>query len=193
MDSLPLERALTALGELLAADGEEVRLVAVGGAALRLQGLVDRTTQDVDVIGRVRAEDDDITHPEPLPEAVVRAARAVARDLGLPEDWLNTEIAAQWRTGLPPGLADDLTWRRFGGPSGGLVLGLVGRRTLVALKLFAAVDRGPRSVHFQDLRAVAPTGEELDAAAAWVRTQDESPVFADMVGQVVERALASDE
>ena len=193
MNDLPLQSALTALGDLLAADGEEVRLVAVGGAALHLQGLVDRTTQDVDVIGRVREEGDDMTHPEPLPEPVVRAARAVARDLGLPEDWLNTEIAAQWRTGLPPGLADDLTWRRFGGPPGGLVLGLVGRRTLVALKLFAAVDRGPRSVHFQDLRALAPTREELDAAAAWVRTQDESPVFADMVGQVVERALASDE
>ena len=193
MNGLPLQSALTALGDLLAADGEEVRLVAVGGAALHLQGLVDRTTQDVDVIGRVREEGDDVTHPEPLPEPVVRAAQAVARDLDLPEDWLNTEIAAQWRTGLPPGLADDLTWRRFGGPPGGLVLGLVGRRTLVALKLFAAVDRGPRSVHFQDLRALAPTRAELDAASAWVRTQDESPVYTDMVGQVVERALASDE
>jgi hypothetical protein len=193
MSDLPLQAALSALGDLLAADGEEVRLVAVGGAALQLQGLVDRTTQDVDVIGRVRAEGDDVAHPEPLPEAVVRAAQAVARDLDLPTDWLNTEIAAQWRTGLPPGLSDDLTWRQFGGPLGGLVLGLVGRRTLVALKLFAAVDRGPRSVHFQDLRALAPTRAELDAAAAWVRTQDESPVFADMVGQVVDRALASDE
>ena len=193
MMNLPLEQALTALGELLAADGEEVHLVAVGGAALRLQGLVDRTTQDVDVIGRVSDGDDDVVHPEPLPDAVVRAARAVARDLDLPEDWLNTEIAAQWRMGLPPGLANDLTWRRFGGPSGGLVLGLVGRRTLITLKLFAAVDRGPRSVHFQDLRALAPTREELEAASAWVRTQDESPVFADMVGQVVERVLAFDE
>ena len=126
-----------------------------------------------------------------MPETVVRAARAVARDRDLPADWLNTEIAAQWRTGLPPDLADDLTWRRFGGPPGGLVLGLVGRRTLITLKLFAAVDRGPRSVHFQDLRALAPTRAELDVAAAQVRTQDESLVFADMVGQVIERALTS--
>ena len=205
-DAIPLERALTALGELLAADGESARLVAVGGAALRLLGLVDRTTTDVDVIARVTTTDVDVIarvpssargreveHPEPLPAPVVRAAAAVARDLGLPSDWLNTEIAAQWRTGLPPGLGDDLTWLRFGGPPGGLELGLVGRQTLVALKLFAAVDRGPKSVHFQDLRALAPTRSELDVAAAWVRTQDESPVFGDMVDQVVERTLNRDD
>ena len=192
--AIPLERALTALGELLAADGEAARLVAVGGAALRLLGLVDRTTTDVDVIARVpTASGRGVEHPEPLPEPVVRAAAAVARDLGLPSDWLNTEIAAQWRTGLPPGLGDDLTWLRFGGPPGGLELGLVGRRTLVALKLFAAVDRGPRSVHFQDLRALAPTRSELADAAAWVRTQDESPVFGDMVDQVVDRTLERDD
>lgn len=195
LGAIPLERALTALGELLAADGEDARLVAVGGAALRLLGLVDRTTTDVDVIARVpvAASGRNVQHPEPLPVPVVRAAAAVARDLGLPSDWLNTEIAAQWRMGLPPGLGDDLTWLRFGGPPGGLELGLVGRQTLVTLKLFASVDRGPQSVHFQDLRALAPTRAELDAAAAWVRTQDESPVFGDMVDQVVDRTLESDD
>ncbi len=44
MDTFPLHDALTALGDLLAADGETVRLVAVGGAALRRQGHVERTT-----------------------------------------------------------------------------------------------------------------------------------------------------
>ena len=174
-NDLPLERALVALGDLLAADGQGARLIAVGGAALRL-----------DQAGEME-------HPEPLSPAVVRAAAAVARDLGLPPDWLNTEIAAQWRTGLPPGLGEDLAWLRFGGPPGGLDRGLLSRQTLVALKLFAAVDWGPASVHFQDLRALAPTRVELDAAAAWVRTQDASPIFADMVGQVVDWALASDE
>lgn len=191
-NALPLEQALTALGELLAADGESVRLVAVGGAALRLQGFVERTTTDVDVIGRVLEDGHDVMHPEPLPAVVVRAAATVARDLGLPPDWLNTEIAAQWRTGLPPGLSDDLTWRRFGSLPGGLVLGLVGRQTLLALKLFASVDRGPRSVHFQDLQALAPTRAELEAAAVWVRTQDASPVFGEMVDQVIAHALDAD-
>ena len=34
-DALPLEQALTALGELLAADGVDVRLIDVGGAVGR--------------------------------------------------------------------------------------------------------------------------------------------------------------
>ena len=67
--------------------------------------------------------------------------------------------------GLPPWISDDLTWRRFGA----LLIGLAGRQTLIALKLFAAVDQGPRSVHYQDLVVLAPTDEELDIAASWVR------------------------
>ncbi len=188
-DDIPIERALMALGELLAAEGDEVHLIAVGGAALRLLGLIDRTTSDVDVIARLPDASGPVSPPDPLPPAVVRAAAAVARDLGLPADWLNTEIAAQWRTGLPPALGDDLSWRRFGGPPGGLHLGLVGRRTLIALKLFAAADRGPRSVHFQDLRALRPTRLELETAAEWVRTQDANPAFADLVDQVVDHTL----
>lgn len=187
LDASTLDSILHALGDLLVVEGETVRLIVVGGAALSLLGLVERTTDDVDVIARAEGEAPFTTPrpPEPLPRALTRAAATVARDFGLPPDWLNTEIAAQWRTGLPPGLTDDLTWRRYGG----LHLGLVSRRTLVTLKLFAAVDRGPRSVHFQDLLALRPTEEELEAAAAWVRTQDANPDFASLVDQVVERAL----
>ena len=39
------------------------------------------------------------------------------------------------------------------------------RSALLALKLFAAVDRGPRSVHMQDLLALRPTSLELKDAA----------------------------
>lgn len=187
LNTSTLDTVLHALGDLLAAEGETVRLIVVGGAALSLLGLVDRTTADVDVIAQANVEAPPTTPlpPEPLPEALTRAAATVARDFGLPPNWLNTEIAAQWRTGLPPGLTDDLTWRRYGG----LHLGLVSRRTLLMLKLFAAVDRGPRSVHFQDLLALRPSAEELEAAAVWVRTQDANPDFAALVGQVAERAL----
>ncbi len=169
LDVTALDTVLAALGDLLSAEGEAIRLIVVGGAALGLLGLVGRTTTDVDVIARVEGGEPPVPlPPEPLPEVLTRAAATVARDFGLRADWLNTEIAAQWRAGLPPGLTDEITWRRYGG----LHLGLVGRRTLVALKLFAAVDRGPRSVHFQDLRALRPSAEELEVAAAWVRTQD---------------------
>jgi hypothetical protein len=64
-------------------------------------------------------------------------------------------------------------------------VGLVGRRTLIALKLFAAVDQGPRSVHYQDLVTLSPTPAELEAAAEWVTTQDASEAFAVMLQEVI--------
>ena len=52
-----------------AADRDEVHLVAVGGAALRLLGLIDRTTSDVDVIARLPDASASVSPPtrSPLP------------------------------------------------------------------------------------------------------------------------------
>jgi len=41
--------------EALAAEGETVRIVVVGGTALILRGLVSRLTEDVDIIAVVRS------------------------------------------------------------------------------------------------------------------------------------------
>jgi hypothetical protein len=87
----------------------------------------------------------------------------------------------QWSQGLPPWLAHDITWRRYEG----LHVGLVGRRTLLALKLFAAVGQSVRSVHAQDLLALNPSDAELDEASAWVVTQDASDSFPRLVAEVV--------
>lgn len=188
-----MEEALQAVGDLLAAEQTAEAVVVVGGASLSLLCLVPRATRDVDVIARAVPPEPDmvmeraaLVPPDPLPEPLLRAIRTVARDFRLPSDWMNTEVALQWRTGLPPGLEENLSWRRYGN----LHVGLVGRQTLLALKLFAAVDGAPGSVHFQDLVALRPTPEELHAAAGWVRTQDVSPVFARMVQEVMDRTLA---
>ena len=162
----------------------------VGGATLNLLGLIERTTQDVDVIalaadpiGVVPAL---LAPPDPLPDALQRAILRVSRDFGLAPDLINTAIARQWSQGLPPWLSHDITWRRYGG----LHLGLVGRRTLLALKLFAAVDQSVRSVHAQDLLALAPSDAELEEAAAWVVTQDASDSFPRLIAEVVEHVRA---
>jgi hypothetical protein len=181
-----LEPALAAVGELLAADDTEVALVVVGGATLNLLGLIDRTTQDVDVIALasdpVGAVPALLAPPDPLPDALQRAILRVARDFGLAPDWINTAIARQWSQGLPPWLPHDITWRRYGG----LHVGLVGRRTLLALKLFATVDQSVRSVHAQDLMALEPSDAELEEAADWVVTQDASESFPRLIEDVVE-------
>jgi hypothetical protein len=181
-----LEPALSAVGELLAFENTEVALVVVGGATLNMLGLIDRTTQDVDVIalasGPVGIVPALLAPPDPLPEPLQRAILRVSRDFGLAPDWINTAIARQWSQGLPPWLAHDISWRRYGG----LHVGLVGRRTLLALKLFAAVDQSVRSVHAQDLLALNPSDAELDEAATWVVTQDAADSFPQLVGEVVE-------
>jgi len=170
-----LETALRATGELLLAEGSSVAIVVVGGAALALRGFVSRGTFDIDVIARAEETEDGLAlvEAEPLPAALRDAVATVARDLDLPADWMNGVVGRQWPQGLPPGMIDEIAWRTFGG----LRVGLAGRRALIALKLFAAADRGPASVHVQDLLALAPDDAELDEAAAWVRGQDAAPEF----------------
>lgn len=180
--ALPIERALSAVGDLLAADRQEVRVVVVGGAALNLLGIIERSTRDVDVIalGVATGGAVHLVRPESLPVTLQRAVATVARDLDLPANWMNTVVANQWRTGLPTGFAEGVAWRRFGG----LWVGLPGRFGLICLKLYAAADqRGPDSRHFQDLLALRPNSEELAAAAEWIATQDAT------IGEVVAKVI----
>lgn len=181
-----LTRLFHALGDLLQAEEARVGIVLVGGAALMLQGFVARTTTDVDVIAAARApgrRGTGVRPPDRLPATFTRAVRRVARDFALGEDWINTVVAAQWKTGLPRGFAGRITWRRYGG----LWVGLAGRRDLIYLKLYAAADDiGPGSRHYRDLLALAPTPEELGSAARWTRRQDPSPGFATSLAKVLE-------
>jgi hypothetical protein len=145
--------------------------------------LVDRATDDVDVIARAEGSGEEamLIPPDPMPEALEEAVGRVARDFGLPSGWLNTAVANQWETSLPPSLDEDLTWHRFGG----LRVGVAGRRPLIALKLLAAVDQGGKqSVHYQDVR-LDPTDKELEEAREWAKSKDPSPVVANHIDQVI--------
>lgn len=178
--------ALHAVGELLAAEGVEIAVVVLGGAALNLLGIVERTTRDVDIVAMASGGPGSPLGPaDPLPEPLERAIVRVARDLGLPQDWMNARVGLQWRAGLPPGLDQRIHWR----PYDGLTVGLVDRYDLIFFKLFAAADsEGPESIHYRDLLALEPTEEELDAAADWGREQDTSPEFLAILEQVVGQA-----
>src|SRR3989337_2060795 len=112
-----IESALTAVGERLAHAHESCAIVA-------------RPTIDGDVLAR--ADDTGaIEPPDPLPDALRRAIAAVARDRGLLENWMNTTVADQWRSGLPPGRAERIEWRRYGA----LRVGIVGGGGVVCVKL----------------------------------------------------------
>jgi hypothetical protein len=182
------EPALTLLGRLLEGSGHRYSVVVVGGAALLLRGLITRATVDVDVIAMPAADGDTNLRPpdEPLPEPLQRAVAVVAAELELRRDWLNTEVKAQWRTGLPEGMHERLEWREYGG----LRVGIAGREDLIGMKLYAAADGTSTGKHFQDLLAIAPTDSELDHAEPWVRTQDASEIFAATVTEVIHSVRA---
>lgn len=103
----------------------------------------------------------------PLRDAVVD----VGRTFGLADDWLNTGPDSLLDLGLPGGFDERLERRDYGG----LVAWLAGRFDMVCFKLYAAVDQGLRSRHFQDLRDLGPTRDDLLAAARWARSHDPSP------------------
>ena len=180
--SSDVEEVLQRLGELLQFRRHSFAVAIIGGAALNLLGVVSRTTNDVDVLAVANPADlandlrGQLTEaPNPLPIELLRAASDVARDLNLNEGWLNNGPTRQMRSGLPPGMESRLVWREFGS----LWVGVPAREDLIALKLFAAVDRsGPGGVDSNDLLALAPTAAELQWAVAWVATQDASLSFA---------------
>jgi hypothetical protein len=114
-----IEEALTRVADLVAFAREHYAVVIVGGAALNLLGIVERTTTDVDILAFATLSSDrsDVRlyePPEPMPDALRRAIATVARDMSLDAHWLNTGPALQWRQGLPPGLVDRIHWRHYG-------------------------------------------------------------------------------
>lgn len=92
-------------------------------------------------------------------------------------DWLNNGPSSGdgglFRLGLPGGLAERLTWKGYGDH---LAVGFISRFDQIHFKLYAAVDQSG-GYHATDLHALAPTDEELLAAAAWSRSHDPSPGY----------------
>ena len=94
LDRGTLEQAFRATARHFEGDAE-VELLVVGGAALAMTGGLPsgRTTLDCDVMD---------CDPEAAEKALVTAAEAAGRELGLPHDWLNAHV--QWhRDSLPDG------------------------------------------------------------------------------------------
>lgn len=178
-----LETALVALGELLAARGLHYEVVLVGGGNLILREFIPRpTTKDLDILGA--RTPDGVAQIRPVPEPLRDAVIDVGRAFGLADDWLNTGPDSLLDLGLPDGFVERLERRDYGG----LVAWLAGRFDMVCFKLYAAVDQGHRSRHFQDLRDLEPGHDDLLAAARWAMSHDPSPGFRSLLVETL-RAL----
>lgn len=157
------DEILSALGALLV-NRPALFLVVIGGSAIAANGLIARTTRDVDVIGQaLRTAGGLVFSPlHEWPDWLTEAAAIVRRDFGLSSDWLNTE-AADVTTSLPAGFMGRLLIKPYGQS---LTVGFASRFDLIHLKLLASMQGEER--HFQDLERFRPTAVEIREAAAWL-------------------------
>jgi len=65
-----------------------------------------------------------------------------------------------------------------------LTVHFIDRIDHIFFKLYASVDRG--GYHIEDLRALAPTSEDIETAAQWSMTHDVSEGFKKVLKQLLE-------
>ncbi len=174
MDAPATHQALALLGDLMRIRRlDPAWLVVCGGSALQATGIISRSTRDVDVLAK-RELEGGVRSAYPLPDNLKEAARDVARQLGLPEDWLNanTSLFFPDLATLPSSFWGDLNDQEFGDH---LRVSFVGRTGQILLKLYAASSRNELR-DWEDLSALAPTEREAADAALWIRTHLEGTV-----------------
>jgi hypothetical protein len=141
-------RALERLSEELERRSTRAELFMVGGGAMALAYARRRTTRDLDAIF--------------VPKAIVyEAARRVAEDLSLPEDWLNDAVKS-----FAPG---DDPERKVVFRTAWLTVSVASPRYLLAMKLLAArVDQDTDDiVHLYRLCGFTTAGEGMDLVEAF--------------------------
>lgn len=168
-DRQTLEEALRALGDLLADRDESYEVVAIGGGALSLLGLVDRSTEDIDLVGLLA--EGSLVSPQPVPAPLAMGIADVAALHQLTPTWMNNGPWGLLVHGLPHGFLERCVRRKFGG----LTVLLASRFDLIHFKLLATSS--PADKHYHDLRRLSPTRDELLAAVRWARSQATGEVF----------------
>ena len=163
---------LSILGQLLLDRNEHYEVVAIGGGGLLLLGLIDRPTRDLDLVACI--DKGRLIPANPLPQSLRQAIKEVGVTLRLGELWIDSRPWQLFEMGLPAGFESRWSTMQYGG----LTLHLAGRFDQICFKLYAAVDQGPDSKHFSDLKLLKPTKSELEQAERWCRTHDVSEGFA---------------
>jgi hypothetical protein len=182
-----LERALEVLGQLLHDRGSHYEVVAIGGGSLLLLGQITRPTKDLDIVALV--DDKEFISAKPLPLRLIQAAEEVGIALQLDKQWLNPGPTSLLELGLPFAFKARMHTRHYKG----LTVHLAGRFDQICFKLYAAVDQGPYSKHFADLKSLLPTNEELLSARQWCTTHDVSEAFAQELDATIFALMKVDE
>lgn len=161
-----LEQALQLLGKVLAARrASGFWLVVCGGSALLAQEIISRSTEDVDILA-MRDWEGGVDVAFPMPQTLTEAAAAVADELKLGGNWLNSAASMHFPDLhlLPASFWQDLDTRDYGDY---LKISFVTRAGQIQLKMYAALNRAkPRDL--DDLRILAPTSDETATTLRWV-------------------------
>lgn len=179
LDFTTLENAIVMLGQRLARSKQHYEVVAIGGASLVLLGYIDRATKDLDLVAVIEAGR--LISAKPLPEGLLKEVALVGTALEISENWMNDGPTSLLKAGLPDGFEERLVIRNYDG----LTIHFASRLDQICFKLYAAVDQGPASKHFADLKQLEPTREELLTAEKWCITQDVSCEFSAMLAQAL--------
>ena len=140
--------------------------VIIGGAALTLLHIISRATKDIDVL------------TDRIPDDIDQAARDFARTAALSEHWFNSgpsdlmqHLPRGWQTGLQ---------LIFQGEA--LTLYTLARLDLIRVKIWALCDR---QKDLPDVIALAPTVDELDAVAVWLKPLDANPQWPSYIDSII--------
>ncbi|HLE01566.1 MAG TPA: DUF6036 family nucleotidyltransferase [Bdellovibrionota bacterium] len=159
MKPVDIPKALSLLDQELAKKKVQAELTICGGAALILMGVVSRGTSDVDVVAKK------------IPDAVLAAAKVVAKKLKCREDWLNNRVNPIIER-LPVNWEDHLV-TLFTGKA--VTVKSISRQDLICAKLHAAVDR--KGLDFSDVIDLKPTAAEIEVARQYCLKQAQTETY----------------
>jgi hypothetical protein len=157
-----INESLLLLNSYLNKKNERRSFIICGGASLLLQGIISRTTRDVDIVS------------PPIDKILEEAAISVANDLGLDPHWLNCgpeTIAKDLATGWDKRLIEVFI-------ASNLTVFSISRSDLIFSKFWALCDRQKDK---EDLLLINPTPEELDIAVKLTITKDANPDWPEWV------------
>jgi hypothetical protein len=157
-----INESLSLLNSYLLKKKEKRSFIICGGASLLLQGIISRTTKDIDIVA------------PPIDKVLAEAAISVANELGLDPHWLNCgpetiskELEPGWEKRLiEVFLASNLT------------VFSISRSDLIFSKFWAFCDRQKDK---EDLILLNPTPTELDIAVKLTLTKDGNPQWPEWV------------
>jgi len=155
--------------------GEVFEVTVVGGAAMALNGFKEQT-RDVDLLV-----------PDVLPEPLKKGVAHISRARALSPEWLNTNAANIFKKQKK----EKKLPRYFREISRTIVIGknlkvrLMGRRGLIAMKLYAASPSFAK--HTTDLKKLRPNKEEMEEAVRFVLNMDDHETRRQDLGTILKQ------